>query len=1535
MIQADEKPVAQLAVYSLALRDKMDNLQATIEAVDTSYSTDGDDTRTTWYYTFDSDNDGSISDETWSAFGSAQELEALKVDKVGNYYFYNITTDVIPESETISKFLVASDYLSDNSLDQLQAQRNCLVDNVAPVISTTAELDKTVDLLVITDEDGANYTSLVSEVNTLQKELFERKFDLNEQIVNLKSSTLQKSTVGMKKEQTFNWHRYLTMHYDWNWKYQDYPETISSGRFSMKSVIDTLQGTFDDMGGFPTYQNAYATIQHPGFMASSGGTSTWRNGSYIVYNALNDYLATVRQPFFVNVVYNGSSYNSWYTNESKYLNQSGRYYYGDGGGDFTSIFQEPEAPRQSQVVDSDWTQGSLVSEEYVAFDVVLIDQYIELYKDSTNDKYLILAFANGGNLFLPQTLKNKIDQYGFKVYYSLDEYWGEFSPTVPEVVEVEFANNALYAKTKYGNQIKNYSATQVDEVNYQYQQLSDDVVDYNRPDVLNSLSKVGVRTSGLASFRNMNGARLLVSDIQSQTHNSYSGYARNPEGYDRTYYFDSTVVVRNSWYSPLPLKQYTVGSTWNLDDGKSINVVKHYSMGLEIAIVETNTGEFYMVGNDLNESTSDQLSAIKLNINGIDSIYGTTTRSIKHSYGASKNDNYETVNVGHNLLPFEQDIMVMEDLDGKYYLAYMYINDQSGYLVYNPRTDLKFIPLDSLNDFDISFTTANITRQTFNMTYGSSTPYGPNPYQYYYYMTKEWYLDKGQLGYNPAWNMSYPYNVGSRPFDTFGGWSPSVSTWSYVTKDGELYVNGMPVTTGVTATAVHNSADENMVAYIKGGKLYAKGISKYGQLGDFNENTSYETVFNSPYKLSAAYTSQDFACAFDISSQSPAYQIVNRGLYSNITALLLEEYAGYTETETMYVEVGDSITLSALGLDFEGDPIVEKRVDVEHDHTYFDNSNEPFIPPNVFSEDIVIDKAGRMLISLGLKDNPVGNDDRFDNFRYWNKDKTTVEVFAHRKPFAELGYALVPQGSGQFNFVGSDNGSYDLDHSISRADKGIKDRKYYYRKEFEGTWTEFNGTKLLENGVEYQFALRVQDVENTWSDYDIVTIKVEGEPFIMNASLTPSYPTPVPAGSSVVLQADVFTYKAIQSVVAKVDGVNVNLAHQSTNGMERVYSRNYTVPINKRDKDFYDVIFTATATDGTVRIINQKLNVSTPLNLSGNVNPYEIKKGNTGTLTAQTSVYADAVDVDLFDGTANETHLTLTKGTKVGSIQNWSASHIFNENVKEAEYSAVFSATTANGNRESVTDTFKFIPNQPPTVVIESISPGFIYEGDDVVVSCRISDPDLDALALKLEYSKDNGANWIDAYDQVGLTITNESGRVIDIPISSVSKEIYMIRATVTDQVGEVATAQDTFQANELSVSGEVRHVTKWNENRIAFNQSKTGTNESPRPYNVFWPGERFRLEAESTEMDDLATTTCQSVHVEIISKGYSGRLEVDSSQSWKWSGELWDESMLDWKSGTLTFRFTATYSNGVVKSKDVQIEIDNSEDYWQYHRKF
>lgn len=131
------------------------------------------------------------------------------------------------------------------------------------------------------------------------------------------------------------------------------------------------------------------------------------------------------------------------------------------------------------------------------------------------------------------------------------------------------------------------------------------------------------------------------------------------------------------------------------------------------------------------------------------------------------------------------------------------------------------------------------------------------------------------------------------------------------------------------------------------------------------------------------------------------------------------------------------------------------------------------------------------------------------------------------------------------------------------------------------------------------------------------------------------------------------------------------------------------------------------------------------------------------------------------------------------------------------------------------------------------------------------------------------------------------------------------------------------FTVIALNVEGFVMHTDLWNEHRIDYNLAMSGTKDSPRTYDVFFPGEKFILNA-----DTIGNPT--NVKVEILEKPYSTTLYNEGNN--KWVGSMWDEEMMHWGTQNLTFRFIAKTESGTTRTYDVPIKIIDDE-YWRQHR--
>ncbi|MCL6601469.1 MAG: hypothetical protein K6T94_01220 [Paenibacillus sp.] len=133
------------------------------------------------------------------------------------------------------------------------------------------------------------------------------------------------------------------------------------------------------------------------------------------------------------------------------------------------------------------------------------------------------------------------------------------------------------------------------------------------------------------------------------------------------------------------------------------------------------------------------------------------------------------------------------------------------------------------------------------------------------------------------------------------------------------------------------------------------------------------------------------------------------------------------------------------------------------------------------------------------------------------------------------------------------------------------------------------------------------------------------------------------------------------------------------------------------------------------------------------------------------------------------------------------------------------------------------------------------------------------------------------------------------------------------------------FMVNLLTIQGGVKHTTEWDNNRTAYNLKKSGDPNSPRGYSVFWAGERFILQADTTGLPDTVEVT--------MNGGYLTQLSPTSAAKTLWTGEMYDSSFENLPNGPITFTFTAQNQfNTKVDTVTVMISEEWSE-YFQVHR--
>ncbi len=1406
-IQPDEAPVAGLSVMGLALRNPGNNLLATIEAVSQSYSPDGDRLRITgWYKKFNSDNDNSLMDETWESLGTTDTHISTDEGHVGDYYYYITVQEYIPDEETLPAYFKESDFLTDTSLDEPMATQHCFVDNVAPVISTTATLEKAVELVVITDESGANYTSLLTEMSRAVKAMAEQKIDLKTEFININGTDVSLISAGMKKIQTFIWNRWwnVFLHFNWyeyeNGDFDNPYRVVENPKMKFSGKAETKTGTIEDMISWATYPEAYAVIDGVSIQYDehSGGEDTYEITQIpvSVYNAPNDFLMSDR--YYNASGYTYQSYDD--SNEFSIYHNGSRTYGADGlySNEWSALERYPSINQGDNYV-SDWIPETLSSETEGEYKVLDIDNYLSKYSDSVNDKYLVFAIANGENFFMTDEMRTKLKNvYGFEnVYFSVNDFWGEFKPTAPEAIDVRLADSSeggLYALTEYGNEIYNYSAA----ADVYYSQSSEaDTVDYEAD--LNGKGFVAIpaNTGYMTGFINP-----CVLGLQANLDNYNSGYTADGRmiDVDVDAFWGKGTVNTYQLFDPT--------TSWVMADGTMLDVKNYYiSNGVSSyyykmgAIVETTDGKFYYVAPNFSFTNGrtgptdpnvlKELVATELDISGIDAVYsGRFNESFYFRDALSVNSGSSSydVDLGLGIAALPEDIFIVRDVAGGYVFCKPTMSfTQSDYREYSYTTSRgkTYYTQGWFYGFKVENFVRNIESlsklsiYTKDVNYSSFYVEGEGLFAYEKFTNKNTLLQWTNL----LTNYNLMRNLTNLSYEFF--------TYSLVDENGNMIIDDVHRISGVRGGDV----SEDACAYIDmNGVVYGKGKSYMGSMGQQGTRTAFGKVFNTPYILNSTYSTKTFSSIYDFTSENPGYGLTARGVYGPIVDSILEAYADYSTNEDVYIQVGDMIDISHFVIDREGDPMFDMGVEVEVDGNYYDNTGTPPTLPDDFTQPFFVDQAGKLTFIPWFIDNPVGNDDNFAELRYRNRDNTTVTVYAHRPPIAVQGYAIVPQSDGSFNYVASDKGSYDLDHVVSRPDKGIVGRKYYYKKGLSPTWTEYDGTLPLELGVQYSFALKVQDLEKAWSDYDIKEIKIDSAPFILDASIDPPYPTGVPAGSSVTISAEVFTYKAISSIVASIDGASVTLSKTGQTGMTSTYQGTYTVPATKADYDYYPVSVKATASDTSVRMATLKLNVQTPIDLKGTAP--DAARGDIKTITAQTSPYATSCTAKLFSDTGAPVSLTLSKTSLSGGVQNWAKNYTFiqtfyeNTSVTEAYggYKTQFDASAANGTSDTDSDNFDYVASLVPEVEFVS-APFSVQQGTAASFSVKITDPDADMTTLTAYVSTDAGLTWTQVHSESGVG----SGSTKTFGFTVTGENPYLVRAVVADPFTLTSEAETGF----------------------------------------------------------------------------------------------------------------------------------------------
>ncbi len=226
-----------------------------------------------------------------------------------------------------------------------------------------------------------------------------------------------------------------------------------------------------------------------------------------------------------------------------------------------------------------------------------------------------------------------------------------------------------------------------------------------------------------------------------------------------------------------------------------------------------------------------------------------------------------------------------------------------------------------------------------------------------------------------------------------------------------------------------------------------------------------------------------------------------------------------------------------------------------------------------------------------------------------------------------------------------------------------------------------------------------------------------------------------------------------------------------------------------------------------------------------------------------------------------------------------------------------------------------FVTNRPPTGDFDW-SPKPVYEGDMVSFSSNVADPDGNTLSMVYELTSPLGVRSSFSYSVNGPAY---QARGPSLKLTAVGA--WSMKLTVSDGIADPVSVTKLVQVLPLHVAARVKHTDLWDKRRIDYNVDKSGNPESPRGYKIFWAGEKFVLEADTT----LTGTATKAERVEVKMLSYFARLDKNNAAQTSWSGELWEHAFVDFEQGKLQFVFKAYYSNGTIKEDTAEVSIDGN----------
>ncbi len=639
---------------------------------------------------------------------------------------------------------------------------------------------------------------------------------------------------------------------------------------------------------------------------------------------------------------------------------------------------------------------------------------------------------------------------------------------------------------------------------------------------------------------------------------------------------------------------------------------------------------------------------------------------------------------------------------------------------------------------------------------------------------------------------------------------------------------------------------------------------------------------------------------------------------------LRQRYGG----SSAYYLVGSSISFLQQYFDYESDPMYATRFRILHDPAVFDNSLGQFPQHNQYitTAPASFTLPGKYTVEFTAQDNP-----GVAGYRKWSDPPVVpFEFYIHRKPVARFTVTTHVNPSDSTKLITkTQDQSYDLDHQVTHAAKGIVKRDWKWKKKDDADWTFGPLPSTVEKNQTYLVSLIVTDLEGVESDAYTVTLVTDPANVVPNTKPIVNVTNPSSASS-----ASPTIYRTLRPAIdwtfTDADGdtqqqyrVNIyntsNVLVQSSN--VQVGSVKQWVPTaDLADKTTYYV-----RVEGFDGIDWSDPSAAKYLRIQLNQPPSAVMTSPNGTQTAPT-VFATTTPTFRWNQTdpdagttfqayelrvTNEAN-TLTiyqTGTVAQNTMSTTKTHVAAASLPTGQKLRVQVRVFDGTDWSAWSAQTWFMINRAPSADF-TWSPNPVWEGDGITLTNTSTDADGDSLISAWTISGPGGFT---------KTYTTPNAAVSGADTQNRPGQ-WNVTLTVTDPYGASGTITKAIPVGDLGITGQVSHTPEWESFRQLWNNKFPDKTRSP---DTFWAGEAFVLSATVTNTA-ASTTKPRTVTAVLTATGDSAAMT--SGNRIHYNGQMVNTDLPKLLSdGSYTMRFTVTWTNGHVERHDVAFTIAGS----------